>query len=323
MKQPPPTRREHTGRGLHASSWMELMALRIPRTPHSVHRVLLRLLITLPLILSEPASAQELQWEPLGPGLAAAIWKPGTRCPETDRVLALRVDPERYRFSVHYYAQEGLLHPPTIDEWQRRTGHTVLFNAGLFRENFAYLGLLLKEGHSLGSRRHGTWQGLFVAEPTSAASAPKAGVLDLATDAFQEQMPTYREAAQSLMLLDRAGMIRVRQSGKRAYQTVVAEEHDGHILILKSLGLVTLHGLGQCLRDTVPSIKLAMAMDGGSSSDLFVAESLWKHGDPSDTRTNWKELFAGRSTAHIPLPAIIGLSPREAAPGAAGPSSKP
>lgn len=299
------------------------MALRTQRTLHPAHRMLLWFLVTLPLIFTAPVRAQELQWEPLGTGMAAAIWKPGARCPENDRVLALKVDPERYRFSVHFYAQEGLLHPPTIDEWQRRTGHDVLFNAGLFRENFAYLGLLFKEGHSLGSRRHGTWQGLFVAEPNAAASAPKAGVLDLATDAFQEQMPAYREAAQSLMLLDRAGMIRVRQTGKRAYQTVVAEEHDGHILILKSLGLVTLHGLGQCVRDAFPSIKLAMAMDGGSSSDLLVSESLWKHGDPSDTRTNWKDLFAGRSTAHIPLPAIIGLSPREAAPGATIPSPKP
>ena len=146
--------------------------------------------------------------------------------------------------------------------------------------------------------RSSTWQGLFVAEPVSADSAPKARVLDLATDAFQEDRPTYREAAQSLMLLDRTKHIRVRQTGKQAYQTVVAEGHDGHIYILKSLGLVSLHGLGQCLRDTFPGITLAMAMDGGSSSDLFVAESLWKGVTPSDIRTGWKELFEiGR--AHV------------------------
>lgn len=255
--------------------------------------------------------------------MAASIWKPGERCPETDRFLAIKVDPERYRFSVHYYAQEGLLHPPTIDEWQRRTGHEVLFNAGLFRENFAYLGLLFREGHSLGSRRHSSWQGLFVAEPINPVSAPNAAVLDLATDTFDEDRPAYREAAQSLMLLDRAGTIRVRQTGKRAYQTVVAEEKDGHILILKSLGLVTLHGLGQCVRDTFPTITLAMAMDGGSSSDLFVSESLWKNGEPSDTRANWKDLFAGRSTAHIPLPTIIGLSPRKRVTDVAKPLPKP
>lgn len=258
-----------------------------------------------------PTVAQEPHWEPLGAGLAASIWKPGESCPDLDRFLAIKVDPERYRFSVHNYAQEGLLHPPTIDEWQRRTGHAILFNAGLFRENFAYLGLLLKEGRSVGSRRHNTWQGLFVAEPQPPNSVPKAGVLDLAVDMFHEEAPPYREAAQSLMLLDRRGAIRVRQSGKRAYQTVVAEGKDGHILILKSLSLVSLHGIGQCLRDTFPSIKLAMAMDGGSSSDLIVSDTLWNRPDSSEARPVWKDLFSGRSTAHIPLPTVIGLSPRE------------
>lgn len=294
-----------------------------PQAPHYGHRVLLWFLIPLLLTFTTPAHAQELTWEPLGTGLAASIWKPGERCLEAERFLLIKVDPERYRFSVHYYAQEGLLHPPTIDEWQKRTGHEVLFNAGLFRENFAYLGLLLKEGHSLGSRRHGTWQGLFVAEPTATDSTPKAAVLDLATDTFQEDKPAYREAAQSLMILDHTGAIRVRQTGKRAYQTVVAETQNGQLLILKSLGLVSLYGVGQCLRDTFPSIALAMAMDGGSSSDLYVSESLWKSGNPSDTRVNWKDLFAGRSTAHIPLPAIIGLSPRAGVTGAATLSSKP
>ena len=287
-----------------------LMDLQTTQTPHRSCGMHLFFVVLL-LWSTTPTLAQEPNWEPLGPGLSASIWKPGERCPETDRFLAVKVDPERYRFSVHYYGQEGLLHPPTIDEWQRRTGHEILFNAGLFRENFAYLGLLLKEGRSLGSRRHSTWQGLFVAEPQTPISTPKAGVLDLADDTFHEDRPTYREAAQSLMLLDRTGTIRVRQTGKRAYQTVVAEGRDGHILILKSLGLVSLHGLGQCLRDTFPSIKLAMAMDGGSSSDLFVSDSLWNSAEPSDARTNWKDLFAGRSTAHIPLPTVIGLSPRE------------
>ncbi|MEQ1792695.1 MAG: hypothetical protein ABL970_00775 [Nitrospira sp.] len=296
------------------------MDLQTPQIPRHPHQILRWLFITVLLISTAPAQAQELVWEPLGTGIAAAIWQPGDRCSETERFLVIKVDPERYRFSVHYYAQEGLLHPLTIDEWQRRTGHEVLFNAGLFRENFAYLGLLLKEGHSLGSRRHNTWQGLFVAEPTAADSTPKAAVLDLSTDPFQEGLPAYREAAQSLMLLDRTGTIRVRQTGKRAYQTVVAEGLNGHIFILKSLGLVSLHGLGQCLRETFPSITLAMAMDGGSSSDLYVSESLWKLGEGSDARLNWKDLFAGRSTAHIPLPTIIGLSPRA---GATKPSPKP
>lgn len=253
--------------------------------------------------------AQSLIWERLSDGLAVSVWEPGEPCPAVPAMLATDIDPERTRFSVHYYAQEGLSQPPTIEEWQKRTGHHLLFNAGLFRENFTYLGLLYKDGRSLGSRRHQTWQGLFVAEP-STSGLKKARVLDLASDSFDEQQPPYREAAQALMLLDHSGKIRVRQTGKHAYQTIVAEASNGHILIFKSLDLVTLYDIGQCLKDTLPVVRQAMAMDGGSSSDVLVPESLWQGDKQTQDRASWKALFGGSAVTHIPLPTVIGISPR-------------
>jgi hypothetical protein len=112
------------------------------------------------------------------------------------------------------------------------------------------------------------------------------------------------------MLLDRTGRIRVRQTGKLAYQTIVAEAGNGHILIFKSLEPVTLYDLGRCLRDTLPLVRQAMAMDGGSSSDVVVSESLWRVDRETPDRTSWKGLFAGRAGTHIPLPTVIGTSPR-------------
>ncbi|TKS60223.1 MAG: hypothetical protein EWM72_01546 [Nitrospira sp.] len=224
-------------------------------------------------------------------------------------MLATDIDPEHTRFSVHHYAQEGLSQPPTIEEWQKRTDHHVLFNAGLFREDFAYLGLLYKDGRSLGSRRHTSWQGLFVAEP-STSGLKRARILDLASESFDEQQPPYREAAQALMLIDHTGKIRVRQTGKHAYQTIVAEANNGHILIFKSLDLVTLYDIGQCLRDALPVVRQAMAMDGGSSSDVLVSESLWQVDSQTQDRASWKVLFGGSTVTHIPLPTVIGISPR-------------
>lgn len=253
--------------------------------------------------------AENLLWEQLADGLAVSVWKPGEICPAVPAMLAADIDPERTRFFVHYYAQEGLSQPPTIQEWQKRTNHHLLFNAGLFRENFSYLGLLYKDGRSLGSRRHTSWQGLFVAEP--AISGPKrARVLDLASEGFDEQQPLYREAAQSLMLLDQTGKIRVRLTGKHSYQTIVAETHNGHILVFKTVDPVTLYDIGQCLKDTRPEVRQAMAMDGGSSSDVLVSESLWQEHKPAGDRVSWKSWFGSSVVTHIPLPAVIGVSPR-------------
>lgn len=260
-------------------------------------------------VLPSPSIAGELSWIQLSDGIRVSVWKAQDQCPIVPRMLVVDLDPERIRFSVHYYAQEGLSEPLRIDQWQKRTGHHVVFNGGLFRENFAYLGLLYKDGRPLGSRQHPSWRGLFVAEPSD-VGVRKARVLDLDSEAFDEERPPYREAAQALMLLDRTRKVRVRETGKYAYQTIVAETETGHIFLFKSLGAARLYDIAQCLKDVLPTVRQAMAMDGGSSSDVRILESLWQKDIETEDRTSWKSLFAGNTGSHIPLPTVIGASPR-------------
>lgn len=255
------------------------------------------------------ATAQTLIGDQLGNGLSISVWGPHAQCPGVAPLVVVEIDPDRYRFAVHYYQQDGFSEPLDIRQWQERTGHDLVFNAGLFRENYAYLGLLYGNGRSLGSKRHTTWQGLFAAEPAADRSR-RARVLDLTFDTFDEQQVPYREVAQSLMLLDRTGKIRVRQTGKRAHQTLVAEQSDGHLLVLKTTEVVSLHALGECLRDAFPSLRQVMAMDGGSSSDLAVSPSLQQAMSKAAGIHDWIPLLEDSITTHIGLPAVIGISPR-------------
>ena len=261
------------------------------------------------------ATAQTLTGDQLGNGLSISVWNPHTQCPDVAPLVAVEIDPDRYRFTVHYYQQDGFSDPLDIRQWQERTGHDLVFNAGLFRENYAYLGLLYGNGRSLGSKRHATWLGLFVAEPAEDRSR-RARVLDLTFDTFDEQHVPYREVAQSLMLLDRTGKIRVRQTGKRAHQTLVAEHSNGHLLVLKTTEVVSLHALGECLRDAFPSLRQVMAMDGGSSSDIAVSPSLRQATSKMDGLHSWIPLLDDSITTHIGLPAVIGISLRQGKSGA-------
>jgi len=254
-------------------------------------------------------TAQTLTGDHLGDGLSISVWNLQAQCSDVAPLIAVEIDPNRYRFTVHYYQQDGFSDPLDIRQWQERTGHDLVFNAGLFRENYAYLGLLYGNGRSLGSKRHAIWLGLFVAEPVE-DRARRARVLDLTFDTFDEQRVPYREVAQSLMLLDRTGKIRVRQTGKRAHQTLVAEQDDGHLLILKTTEEVSLHALGECLRDAFPSLRQVMAMDGGSSSDIAVSPSLRQSTSEMAGLHAWIPLLEDSTTTHVGLPAVIGISPR-------------
>jgi uncharacterized protein YigE (DUF2233 family) len=260
-------------------------------------------------------TAQTLTEDQLGDGLSISVWDPHTQCPEVAPLVAVEIDPDRYRFTVHYYQEDGFSGPLDIRQWQEQTGHDLVFNAGLFRENYAYLGLLYANGRSLGSKRHATWLGLFVAEPAEDHSR-RARVLDLSFDTFDEQRVPYREVAQSLMLLDRTGKVRVRQTGKRAHQTLVAEQSDGHLLVLKTTELVSLYAIGECLRKAFPSLRQVMAMDGGSSSDIAVSPSLRQATSRMAGAHSWIPLLEDSIATHIELPAVIGISPRRKQAGA-------
>ncbi len=278
----------------------------------SLPSIALPLLGIIFVMLSGPptTTGQTLTGDRLGNGLSISVWDPHTQCPDVAPLVAIEIDPDRYRFTVHHYQQDGLTEPPDIREWQEQTGHDLVFNAGLFRENYAYLGLLYGNGRSLGSKRHTTWLGLFAAEPAADRSSRRARVLDLTFDTFDEQHVPYREVAQSLMLLDRTGKVRVRQTGKRAHQTLVAEQGDGHLLVLKTTEAASLYALGECLRDAYPSLRQVMAMDGGSSSDVAVSPSLREATSKMAGAHSWIPLLEGGLTTHIGLPAVIGISPR-------------
>ena len=279
--------------------------------------VVLLLLYVLIFTFSRPstAMAQALTGDQLGDGLSISVWDLHTQCPDIAPLVAVEIDPDRYRFTVHYYQEDGFSNPLDIRQWQERTGHDVVFNAGLFRENYAYLGLLYGNGRSLGSKRHATWLGLFVAEPSEDQSR-RARILDLNFDRFDEQRLPYREVAQSLMLLDRTGKVRVRQTGKRAHQTLVAEESNGSLLVLKTTEVVSLHAIGECLRDTHPSLRQVMAMDGGSSSDIAVSPTLRLATSKIAGSHDWIPMLEDGMTTHIGLPAVIGVSPRRKQAGA-------
>lgn len=270
--------------------------------------ILISLWLTAPLP-AQSAAADAIPWERLTTGMHVALWNPRDTCPQVPALLMLQIDPERFRFSVYQFRDEGLRAPISIHDWQHRTDAYVMFNAGLFREDYSYLGVLLKEGRSLGSKKHHSWQGLFAAEPTD-GTLRKARVFDLAFDAFTEDPPMYREAAQSLMLFDRMGKLRVRDSGKRAFQTVVAEDGQGAILVMKTADVVSLHRLADCLHRQLPSLQQAMAMDGGASSDVIASQDLLHASKETASQSTWRSLLAGNTGVHIPLPTVIGISPR-------------
>src|SRR5260370_1172402 len=129
-------------------------------------------------------------------------------------VVAIRLDPARVRLRVRHFSLLPERRPLNIVEWQRRTGALAVFNAGQYYEDFSYMGLLVCDGRVVSGALHPGYKAALVAAPDSGAATAR--VLDLTLEPLDPAHPGWREVAQSFMLFDRSGTLRIRKSDRIA-----------------------------------------------------------------------------------------------------------
>src|SRR5436309_12524237 len=94
------------------------------------------------------------RWKRLAPGLEFRMMAGGAACRRgSERVAVARIDTTRWRIEPFSCAEGPTAGEPLdIDSWRKRTGATILFNAGQYDAARTPMGLFVKEGKNLGSR---------------------------------------------------------------------------------------------------------------------------------------------------------------------------
>ncbi len=259
------------------------------------------------LILLPSSAAAEPTLKAIAPGLEFGLISAEqvVRWGGSD-LACLRVDPKRYTFKV-------LAAPPGASgyiagEWRTRSGALAVFNAGQYATDGTYLGLLVQNGVKKG-RLASRLEALFAAEPFD-ASLPWARVIDLRYTAYDAKHSPYRQVAQSLMLLDRFGHVRVRRSPRVAHRTLVAQDAAGRILVLVSEGGHTLWELARFLAGAGLGLREVMCMDGGAESQLALAVEGFRYEHYGDPTAGWEIPLPWPKA---PLPVALGLFKRQEA----------
>ncbi len=246
-------------------------------------------------------------WREAAPGLEFALMDGGHWCRRgSANVAVLRLDPARVTLRVCHCLQREDPRPLDIVGWQRATGAVAVFNAGQYYPDLSYMGLLVSGGKTLSGRLHPTFQAALVAE-----REPRGGgvrVLDLQRHPLDPAAPGWREVAQSFMLIDESGVIRVRKSDKVANRTVVAEDRHGHLLVVVSEGGYTLWDFADMLKRLPLEVDHAMSMDGGDEAQLVLRTPDLRYASFGRWERDGDE--AAAATASTPLPAVIEVQPR-------------
>ncbi len=239
-------------------------------------------------------------WRTLQPGAEFATFTGSPYCQMgSATVAALRLDPRLVRVRARHWSQLGRAKPPGVLDWQRTTGALAVFNAGQFYPDLRYMGLYVSGGDTISARVHPGFQAALVA---SGGKGPRdARVLDLATSPLSRESG-WSDVAQSFMLFDRGGGVRVKRTTRIANRTAVAEDPEGHVVVLVTEGAYTLAGFAELLMKSPLRLTHAMSMDGGLEAQLVVASGSFHYASFG----RWpKQGEAGAPGAQVPLPAVI------------------
>jgi hypothetical protein len=224
-------------------------------------------------------------WRALQPGVEFATLRGEPLCRHGSAVIAaLRLDPARVRLRVRHFSEEPERRPLDIFEWQRRSGALAVFNAGQYYTDYSYMGLLASQGRLISRREHAQYRAALVAGER--AGRMHARVLDLTREPLAADSLGWTEVAQSFMLFDRGGAVRVRHSDQVANRTAVAEDREGRLVVVTTEGGYTLWDFAQLLQRLPLGLTLAMAMDGGREAEMVVSAGRfryanfgpWEHG---------------------------------------------
>ena len=249
-------------------------------------------------------NSRALHWRTLAPGIEFATLRGEPYCRMGSTAIGvLRCETTRIKLRVRHWSQLDVDRPPGLVDWQYRTRALAVFNAGQFYPDWAYMGLLVAGGDTISAKAHAGFQALLVGDHAGHGGAQ---VIDLSCVHADSLARGWREVAQSFMLFDSSGA-RVRRSAHIARRTVVAEDAQGHLLVLVSEGGYTLAEFAELLMRSRLQITHALSMDGGLESELVIEEGTFRYASFGDWRDGRDPEAPG---ARAPLPAVITLEAR-------------
>jgi uncharacterized protein YigE (DUF2233 family) len=202
------------------------------------------------------------------PGLekrAIAVYNGQSQPVETLHIW--RLDQKHFRMDTAFDGR-----PKTLEAWQAQTGAALVVNGGYYSiENERYFpdGLLISAGETV-------QQGLNRFEGLVAIGRDRAEIRWLDERPYESSEPLQAALQSFPILVEPGGGLGFpagRGSQARARRTVIAQDRDGRILFMVApQGHFTLHELSVYLTQSDLDLDIALNLDGGGSTGIFVAD---------------------------------------------------
>jgi len=223
-------------------------------------------------------------WQPVEPGVELRrLLVQGDYVGE--RLTIVRLDPAAVCFRVHY----DPVAPRLVSGWAERIRPLLVINGGYFSPEGETLGLLVSDGQRWGYV-YGDFAGMFAVTVSGEVSVRW---LD---DRPYDPAEPLAEAVMSFPVLVKPGgvlgFMPGDDEGDAARRTVVAQDMAGRVLLIVApRGHLSLHELARALVESDLALDVALNLDGGSSTGVWMAGET-----------------AGMTDSLVPVPSVIGVT---------------
>jgi uncharacterized protein YigE (DUF2233 family) len=224
---------------------------------------------TTPTVTGLPGNAQLNTWYPAARGIDVRYenWKTADSA-DYDTVTIARVDPQTVTLSIGYQPDKPLL----MSQWMQQEHAAAIINGGYFDQNDQATALVISNGQTYGSTYSG-FGGML--------SMDSNGHIKLRSLHQQPYDPgeSLTQAVQcSPMLVMGSKRTQFNATPSQSRRSVVAMDKNGKLLFISSPDdIFTLDQLADLLVSSDLSISIALNLDGGASTGLFVNGSGQTH----------------------------------------------
>lgn len=207
-----------------------------------------------------PPDVPSAGWEALARGLERRIYLPRPNNPLV-QLIALRIDPARFTFRVHYRPGQ----PLSLQRWQETLPSTVAFiNANFFDPQNNALGLVVSDGVVYG-------QSFTDRGGTFGVANGEAWVRSNLLQPYNGEPLEQAAQAFPMLLVDGTASYTNSRDVDVSRRTVVAQDSSGRIIFLvTALAGLSLPELSAYLPTTDLNLVYALNLDGGGSTMLYV-----------------------------------------------------
>lgn len=268
-----------------------------------------RLLAILALLLllsgTVPAQASTSPWSDIDTGMQIALFAPPQTPDEPTILVALRIDPNLWNFSLHC-ATDRDGRALSLGAWAEQFGLTAAINASMYlpdaRSSTAYL---RSGGHINNPRIASKFGSFFVAGPKD-PTLPNADLLDRTVDAWAERLDRYDMVVQNYRLISTNRRILWPQGGPVYSIAAVGQDGSGAILFLHCREPMTAFDFATMLLALPLDIRDVMYVEGGPQAGMLLhtedSMRIWMGRHRAD--------FWSTGNADAPLPNILGVTRR-------------